>query len=157
MRFPAGGGEPTGDSFSGRSRGAGPRSPDPPRFGRVPPVSVGVCAGVTALYLLGVSQGVVRFTSAACLFNSAWNFTIPYQLASIAGVDRSGYVTGWAAPVTAAGLAIGPFAATFAFRSGSLEGVLWLAAALGLLSMVFFALTWTATATGHAPNRTGEG
>jgi predicted MFS family arabinose efflux permease len=109
-----------------------------PRFGRVAPLFVGLCMSLAALYLLSSSLDSIRFVGAACLFNVAWNFIAPYQIASIAAADRSGRVVGWAASASLAGLAIGPLVAALALDAASFAGVLWLSAGLCILSFVGF-------------------
>ena len=99
-----------------------------------------------ALYLLGSSLTPLRFVLAACLFNAAWNLSVPYQLASIAAADPSGRVVGWAAPASLAGFAIGPPIAAFIMEAaGGLGGVLWSCAVLGTLSILEFLSVWAST------------
>jgi hypothetical protein len=106
------------------------------RFGRLGPLIAGTVMTLTALVLLGSSLDAFRFSIAACLYNIAWNFTIPYQLAVLADADPSGKALVWAAPASLAGLAVGPSVAAVALGTGGLEAVLWLCAALIVGSLI---------------------
>jgi predicted MFS family arabinose efflux permease len=108
------------------------------RFGRALPLLAGSCMALIALALLSSSMDAIRFALAACLFNIAWNFSIPYQLSALAAVDSTGSVVGWAASASFAGLAIGPPIAAVALDAEGSVGVLWLSAGLCVLSLSGF-------------------
>jgi hypothetical protein len=116
------------------------------KFGRALPMIASLGANLFALYLLGSPLTPLRFILAACLFNTAWNLSVPYQLASIAAADPSGRVVGWAAPASLAGFAIGPPIAALAMEvAGGLGGVLWSGAVLGTLSVLGFVPVWASS------------
>ena len=106
------------------------------RFGRLGPLIAGTVMTLIALLLLGSPLDPLRYAIAACLFNIAWNFTIPYQLAVLADADGSGKAVVWAAPAALAGLAVGPSVAAVVLGGGGLEAVLWLCAALCVGSLI---------------------
>ena len=89
-----------------------------------------------ALVLLGSELDALRYSFAACLYNIAWNFTIPYQLAVLADADASGKAVVWAAPAALAGLAVGPSVAALVLGAGGLDAVLWSCAALCVGSLI---------------------
>ena len=128
------------------------------RFGRVVPLFAGTFLGVAAMYMLTVSPSGVAFIIAASAFCAAWNFTVPYQLACVALVDASGRAIGWAAPVSLAGLALGPFGATFVLEGRKFAVVLWLCVALSLVSLLGFlpACLKSSTAQGRATAVSGS-
>jgi predicted MFS family arabinose efflux permease len=106
------------------------------RFGRLFPLMIALAIAITASLLLSAPLTVARFGLAACLFSIAWNLNIPYQLSSIAAADKSGSVVGWAASVSLAGLAVGPPVAATTLEHTGLPGVIWLSAALCILSLI---------------------
>ena len=114
------------------------------RFGRLGPTVLGIGVQLYSLYLLAAtSLTPLRFTFAACVFNVAWNFTIPFQYATIATVDRSGRAIGWAAPISFAGFSLGPVAAATLVNQTNFAGVLWLSAVLFVVSLLGFAPAWS--------------
>jgi MFS family permease len=116
-----------------------------PRFGRARPLCVALAVSLASLYMLSSTLTSARFILAACLFNAAWNFSTPYQLASISAADRSGRVTGWTASASLAGFSMGPLIAAVALHAFNLSGVLGLSAALCTLSFAGFGRMWMKT------------
>lgn len=121
------------------------------RFGRVAPSFAGLCIGLSALYIFGTSLNDVRFAAAACLFSVAWNLSPPYQMGSIAAVDGSGRLVGWAAPASLAGMALGPLVSVPALRAAGFRGVLVLSAGLCILSFIAFIPAWRKATAAHVP------
>jgi MFS family permease len=114
------------------------------RFGRLGPSVAGVAVGLFSLQLLSVVPlGPVRFTCAACLFNIAWNFTVPFLFGTLSVVDRSGRAVGWAAPISFAGFSLGPVVAAMLLSAGSFALVLAFSAAVSVVSLLGFAPAWT--------------
>lgn len=105
------------------------------KLGRAIPLCMGLAVTLIALSLLDSDLNAVRFTLGVCLFNMAWNFTIPYQLSTLSVVDPAGYAVSWAASTSLAGLAVGaPFAAGI-YGINGFSGVLWSSGALCVLSV----------------------
>jgi hypothetical protein len=105
-------------------------------FGRALPLFVGICTTVTSLYLLGLSLDSEHFVMVAGLFNLAWNFSSPYFPAVIASADTSGRVMNWVAFITLVGISVGQVAGALVIGTTGLLGILWLSAALCLLSFI---------------------
>jgi predicted MFS family arabinose efflux permease len=120
------------------------------RSGRLGPLMLGLLMALTSLTLLSLPLDAVRFAVATCLFQVAWNFTIPYQLAVIAGADPTGRMVGWTAFASLAGSAIGPAIAAVALDAAGVVGVLWLGAAFCILSFCALIPAWTVNAAVHA-------
>ena len=72
----------------------------------------------------------------AGLFNLAWNFSSPYFPAVIASADKSGRVMNWVAFITLVGVSVGQAAGAIVIGTTGLLGILWLSAALCLLSFI---------------------
>lgn len=106
------------------------------RLGRMVPLCVALTVAWIALYLLGTGVSGARFTLGACLFNIAWNFSIPYQLAILSQNDSNQAALAWAAATSLAGLAIGPMVASVVFHPYGAHGVLWLCGALYAASVI---------------------
>lgn len=105
------------------------------RWGRALPLCLGLGTTLLALSLLGSRLDGSLFTLAACLFNVAWNFTIPYQLATLSRAGAASHTVAWAASISLCGLAVGPLVIAFAYRAQGFHGVLWLSGVLCVASV----------------------
>jgi predicted MFS family arabinose efflux permease len=108
------------------------------RWGRALPLCIGLALTLASLALLSSHLDAGRFAFAACLFNVAWNYTLPYQLSALSAADATGTAVAWAASASLAGLAVGPPIAAFAHEMQGFVGVLGLSAALCALSVSGF-------------------
>lgn len=83
------------------------------RFGRIIPLAIGVIGGgIVLAYLYGTFTAFV-YAVTVCIYNFAWNFSMPYLLAAMASFDRLGRVVVHAVAAQMLGLAVGPaFAAS---------------------------------------------
>jgi predicted MFS family arabinose efflux permease len=104
------------------------------RVGNVIPIIGGSVLSVAALGAFGVRLDLVAFALAACTFNFAWNFVIPFQLEIIAAADADGGVIGWAAPASFGGLALGPALAGLLLETSGLTSIMVLSGVLLLVS-----------------------
>ncbi len=77
------------------------------RWGRIPPVSVGLVAQVVAVWLLQGEMGWVRFVVIASAFHFFWNFTGPYLMGTVAKADLTGRISALIPAAQTGGIAIG--------------------------------------------------
>ncbi|MGH9643601.1 MAG: MFS transporter [Terriglobales bacterium] len=124
------------------------------RIGKVFPLLSALALALISLALLNSTLNVPRFALAACLFNVAWNLSIPYQMAALAGVDASGKVVAWAASASLAGLAVGPPIAGAVLASRGTSGVLLTSATLYVVSVIALLPALTGPAARRSPHST---
>ena len=72
------------------------------------PLIIGYAVMVIGILLLLAAPSEVRFTIAAFAFKYAWTFALPFILASVAALDRSGHLMSFSNLVIGGGLALGP-------------------------------------------------
>ena len=113
------------------------------RLGRRLPVAASmICSAAGISFLWGV-QSVYPYIIAACLFNAAWYFCLPYLSAIIANIDTDGRLVIGLAVVFPSALAAGPALATWALAGAGYGPVLW----IGMLSLpVGLIIMWKAAA-----------
>jgi hypothetical protein len=104
------------------------------------PIAVGTLGGAAAIGLtLGVPS-YLAFLTTLILFNTLWNFTMPFILGLAAGLTPSGRLMSTAVAFQMIGLAFGPLAAaTILGETASFEPVKVLSIATMLASLVLFA------------------
>ena len=101
------------------------------RLGRRLPVAASmICSAIGISFLWGV-QSVYSYIIAACLFNAAWYFCLPYLSAIIANIDSNGRMLVGLAIVFPSSLAAGPALATYVLHDAGYGPVLL----MGLLSL----------------------
>ena len=101
------------------------------RRGRRLPVVASIVCSATGISFLWGMQSVYHYIVAACLFNAAWYFCLPYLSAIIANIDSNGRLLIGLAVVFPAALAAGPALVTYALDDAGYGPVLW----TGLLSL----------------------
>ena len=101
------------------------------RWGRRLPVVASMICSATGISFLWSMQSVNHYIIAACLFNAAWYFCLPYLSAIIANIDSNGRLLIGLAVVFPAALAAGPALVTYALDDAGYGPVLW----TGLLSL----------------------
>jgi predicted MFS family arabinose efflux permease len=69
---------------------------------------LGIALGAGVLHF---ARHPLGFAAGCCVFSLAWNFSVPYVFAAVAGRDRTGALMGVASLAFAAGLALGPLLA----------------------------------------------
>ena len=113
------------------------------RLGRRLPVAASmICSAAGISFLWGV-QSIYPYVIAACLFNAAWYFCLPYLSAIIANIDTDGRLVIGLAVVFPSALAAGPALATWALAGAGYGPVLW----IGMLSLpVGLIIMWKAAA-----------
>ncbi|MCZ6831141.1 MAG: hypothetical protein O7F73_16435 [Gammaproteobacteria bacterium] len=105
------------------------------RFGRVPPLAIGILGGALVLgWLFGEFSAFV-YAVTVCIYNFAWNMTHPFLLAAMASFDRHGKVVVYAVAAQMLGLAIGPAVAASLIQEGSYARVI-------VAGMAMFALSF---------------
>lgn len=106
------------------------------RFGRLVPLIIATLVQIACIVVLTHDLTPWRYLVAISATSLSWNVVNPFQLGSLAGVDRTGKALALAATVTGAGLAIGPAAAATALGHGGYEAVLWLSGILEVVALV---------------------
>jgi len=106
------------------------------RFGRLVPLIVATVVQIACIVVLTHHLTPWRYLVAISATSLSWNVVNPFQLGSLATVDRTGKALALAATVTGAGLAIGPAAAATALGHGGYEAVLWLSGILEVAALV---------------------
>ena len=105
------------------------------RFGRVPPLAMGILGGALVLgWLFGEFTAFV-YAATVCIYNFAWNMTHPFLLAAMASFDRHGKVVVYAVAAQMLGLAIGPAFAASLIQEGDYARVI--AAGISLFAVSF--------------------
>ncbi len=105
------------------------------RFGRVPPLAMGILGGALVLgWLFGEFTAFV-YAATVCIYNFAWNMTHPFLLAAMASFDRHGKVVVYAVAAQMLGLAIGPAFAASLIQEGDYARVI--AAGMSLFVVSF--------------------
>lgn len=78
------------------------------RFGRLIPIVAGFMLLLASIFLLFSLHEELTFLLASCFFKYAWTFTLPYLLASMTSLDKSGHLIVTTNLVIGGGLAAGP-------------------------------------------------
>ena len=113
------------------------------RLGRRLPVAASMICSAAGISFLWGLQSVYPYIIAACLFNAAWYFCLPYLSAIIANIDTDGRLVIGLAVVFPSALAAGPALATWALAGAGYGPVLW----IGMLSLpVGLIIMWKAAA-----------
>ncbi|MFE7423083.1 MFS transporter [Rhodococcus sp. NPDC057529] len=98
---------------------------------------VGYLAMTLSVALLAGVPGVLRFTLAALLFKFTWTFILPYLMATLSGLDRSGQLVNLANLAIGGGFALGPLMGGRLVESAGGYGTLIAVSVAGLvLSLV---------------------
>jgi predicted MFS family arabinose efflux permease len=108
------------------------------RRGRRLPIAASMICSAIGISLLWESPSIYPYALAACLFNAAWYFCLPYLTAVIANIDSNGRLLIGVGVVFPASLAAGPALATYLLTGASYSPVLWtgmLSLPVGLLIM----------------------
>lgn len=108
------------------------------RWGRFLPSTVGFGIILLSLVLLLSKLSDTGYMLAACMFQFALTFTLPYLLGSITAIDSTGRIILLANIMIGGGLALGPAIAGSLIGSGGYQPVVWLGFAFMSLCLVFF-------------------
>ncbi|EEG08590.1 MFS transporter [Pseudogulbenkiania ferrooxidans] len=122
------------------------------RLRRVWVLLAGYALMIGAVALLIGTPDTLRFTLATFGFKIAWTFVLPFILASLAGIDRSGRLMSTTNLVIGGGLAIGPALAGSLIEAsgGEFQPLLLTAVAVAVLSLgLILALQRWATASAN--------
>jgi hypothetical protein len=105
---------------------------------------IGVLGGAAAIYLLIDLKQFSFYIAGVCLFNFLWNLSMPYLLATLADLDRSGKIVIYGVCMQMIGYAIGPYIAQSQLGDGDYDAVnyigvwLFIASAVLLLPTLFY-------------------
>lgn len=108
------------------------------RLGRMLPLGIGISGGAAFIVLLVGDIGSYRFWIGVCGFNSLWNLTQPYLLATLADFDARGRVVVHGVSMQFLGFAIGPFVAAQLVEAGGYDLVNLTGVALFIVSAILF-------------------
>lgn len=102
------------------------------------PLIIGYATMVAGILLLLATPSETRFTIAAFAFKYAWTFALPFILASVAALDRSGHLMSFSNLVIGGGLALGPIIGGYLIElnKGSYQTLLMTGAVLALTSLL---------------------
>jgi predicted MFS family arabinose efflux permease len=106
------------------------------RLGRLLPLVIATLIQLVCLAALSGHVTSVAYIAGIGSMALAWNVVNPFQMSILAGVDPSGKALALATTVTGLGLAIGPAAGAVAIGFGGYAAILWLAAALSVVSVL---------------------
>lgn len=108
------------------------------RYGRIPPLVLGITGSVVSLFLLFGQSGSAMYAIAVCIFNYAWNMTHPFLLAALASFDRTGQIVVYGVAGQMLGLAVGPALAASVVAENDYSNVIWLGIILFVVSLLTF-------------------
>jgi hypothetical protein len=98
----------------------------------------GVAASSAGVFLIFAAHGLSLFAVACLLTGAAWNFSLPFQFATIAFLDKSGRAGALASSCHAAGLTVGPLVGTAILVIASDDWIILAASAAMLLALACF-------------------
>lgn len=104
------------------------------------PILVGTLGGAMSIGLVLGHPTYLSFLVALVLFNTLWNFAMPFILGLAANATSAGRLVTVAVAFQMIGLAFGPLLASSLLGDGSgFEAIKWASIALMVVTMVFFA------------------
>ncbi len=106
------------------------------RYGYILPLSFSIICSIYSLYLLGGIKNSLEFTIAVSLLQFSWSAAIPYYLGLLSIIDNSGNTAAFGPPSQIGGYAIGPAIAALTIQNEAYNALLWLSAALCLMSLL---------------------
>jgi predicted MFS family arabinose efflux permease len=106
------------------------------KYGRFLPVLTGHILTIVSISILTTSITYSTYIIAACIFNFAWNFVLPYMLACIASVDATGRLVASTNGFVGIGLALGPAMVASVYSPDNINLALWLCCGFVGLSLV---------------------
>jgi hypothetical protein len=98
----------------------------------------GVAASSAGVFGIFAAHGLPLFSVACLITGAAWNFSLPFQFASIAFLDRSGRAGALASSCHAAGLTVGPLLGTAILVIATDQWIILAASAAMFLALVCF-------------------
>lgn len=107
------------------------------RLGRLVPILMATLMQFVCFVALLGHVSAIAYLSSMAVLALSWNVINPFQLAILADVDPTGRALALAATVTGIGLAVGPAIGALTITGEGHGGILALAGALGLVSLVF--------------------
>lgn len=108
------------------------------RLGTVFPLVLGTGTFVGSMWMLAHGHSIEAFAVAVMVQSSAWNFTVPYQLAAIASRDTRGLYASQIPACQAIGGVMGPAAGGLLAADGDFGNMFLLAGMTAVLSLVLF-------------------
>lgn len=98
----------------------------------------GVAASAGGVFIIFAAHGLPLFAIAALLTGAAWNFSLPFQFATIAFLDKSGRAGALASSCHAAGLTLGPLIGTAILVIATEDWIILAASAAMFLAFLCF-------------------
>ncbi|MCU7891942.1 MAG: hypothetical protein KZQ78_10155 [Candidatus Thiodiazotropha sp. (ex Ustalcina ferruginea)] len=115
------------------------------RIGRLAPFILTLTTQVVAaLFLIDIND-LLFYTLVRMVFNTAWNYGLPYIYAAIADADHSGRFVVMVPTSQAFGFAIGTSISGFLIDSTGLSAVIYLCLAMNIATALLFAILSRAT------------
>jgi len=109
------------------------------RVGRLRPLACALAVMLLLLPWLADAVDPLAFAGAAVLFAAAWNFSVPYQLATTAAYDPRGVLIVLYVSAVKGGYMVAPAIAAPLLTGAGYTPVFWIAAAGLAASLVFYA------------------
>lgn len=106
------------------------------RFGRIKPLTAALVGCFLPLFLLFDVTTMWSYLIGICLFNYSYNMAHPYLYAALASIDESGRKVTYAIAGQLLGMAFGPLIAASVVSSGSFSGVVIIAIAAFIVSLL---------------------
>jgi predicted MFS family arabinose efflux permease len=108
------------------------------RFGRIPPLTVGISLSICGLLTLIAADSFLSYLLGASLMGFSWAFCLPYIQGLLAELDPHGSAVAAGSASSTIGGSIGPGLAALAVGGGSYTRVLGLSICLLLAALVSF-------------------
>jgi DHA1 family inner membrane transport protein len=108
------------------------------RLGRMKPLLLATLCSVVSLIILNLNATFIAYAAMASLFNSAWNFSVPYEFGALSLIDTSRRTVALGGVVVFGGLTVGPVIAASIISDTNLHNIAWMGISFCVLSLVIF-------------------
>jgi predicted MFS family arabinose efflux permease len=110
------------------------------RFGRVGPLSFGICVAIAGLVLLITTRSFAWYFAASCCLGLSWAFCLPYFQSLMAALDRHGSAIAAGSSAATVGGAVGPGMAALIVGDGMYQRVFMMSIALFMVAIACFVI-----------------
>ena len=112
------------------------------RVGRMIPLMISIVVATVGIGMVLGAPSMMRYAVGVCLFNTAWNITQPYVVATLAALDRDGSLVTAGVSMQLIGYAVGPVSAAVLLGWRGYDGLNSIAIVLlgGAAALIFVAL-----------------
>ena len=110
------------------------------RFGRVGPLTIGICIAISGLALLIMTRSFASYFAASCCLGFSWAFCLPYFQSLMAALDRHGSAIAAGSSAATVGGAVGPGMAALIVGDGLYQRVFMMSIALFIVAITCFVI-----------------